>query len=457
MTRPPVGARPTPARAPSAIRTDLAELLHLAGPVVVARVGIMTMGLTDAIVVGRYSAVQLGYHAMGWSLTSIMVVTIVGLLSGVQVMASRAIGEGEPRLAGAALRRGLVYGWWVGLAAMVGLVAIGPAVLKVSGISPALAAGATPPMIALALSLPFFGLSIAAGSWLEGLGRPRPMMLLMWLANMLNLAVDVVLVPGRFGLPALGAVGGACATLSARVLLTVATIAYIARMADARALGVFDKPGIDRARAAEQRRIGYGAGASGFFEVAAFSGMTLIAGSISALVVAAYAVVMNIISFVFMVPLGLAAATGVLVARAYGARRPVELNRVAAIGFAVTALFGVVAGLAVWPASRLIALAFTSDPATVAMAAGGLALACLFLLPDALQVVIAQCLRARSDVVVPTMTHMASYVLVMLPTAWLLAIRLQMGVAGIVWAITIASFLSAGLLLGRFRMLARRD
>jgi len=38
-----------------------------------------------------------------------------------------------------------------------------------------------------------------------------------------------------------------------------------------------------------------------------------------------------------------------------------------------------------------------------------------------------------------------------------LAVAAHLGVAGIIWAIVAASFLSAGLLLGRFWMLARRD
>jgi MATE family multidrug resistance protein len=227
-------------------------------------------------------------------------------------------------------------------------------------------------------------------------------------------------------------------------------------MFDARALGVFDKPARDRVRARQQRRIGYGAGASNFFEVAAFASMTMIAGSISALVVAAYTVVLNVVSFVFMVPLGLATATAVMVARAYGAARPAALNRAAVIGFAVTAVFGIAAALTVWPSARAIASSYTSDPATVAMASGGLVLACLFLIPDALQVVAAQSLRARADVLVPTITHLASYAAVMVPLGWTLAIAAHLGVAGIIWAIIAASFLSAGLLLGRFWMLARR-
>ena len=360
MRGPAAGAPSIARAAPALVRRDLAELLRMAGPVVASRLGMMTMGLTDAVVVGRYSAVQLGYLALGWTLTSVVVVTAIGLLSGVQVMASRALGEERPELAGGALRRGLVYALWIGTAAMAAMIAGGPAFLHVCGIARGLADGATAPLIVLALSMPSFALSVAAGSWMEGLGRPRPVTLFMWGANIINLIVNLALVPGRFGLPPLGASGAAWATFSSRSLLTLALLVYIARMSDARALGVFDKPPRDRPREVEQRRIGYGAGASGFFEVAAFASMTLIAGSISALVVAAYTVVLNVVSFVFMVPLGLSAATGVLVARAYGARRPKELNRVAAIGFCVTAFFGLIAALAVWPTAHAIAASLLS-------------------------------------------------------------------------------------------------
>ena len=48
-------------------RSDLIRLLTLSGPVVISRLGIMTMGLCDAIVVGNYSARELGYHALAWA------------------------------------------------------------------------------------------------------------------------------------------------------------------------------------------------------------------------------------------------------------------------------------------------------------------------------------------------------------------------------------------------------
>src|ERR1700750_3514591 len=90
----------------SPVRTDLAELLKLSGPVVISRLGIMAMGLSDSIVVGRYSATQLGYHALGWAPTSVVVTMAIGLLTGIQVMTARAIGEGRRNETGAVLRRG---------------------------------------------------------------------------------------------------------------------------------------------------------------------------------------------------------------------------------------------------------------------------------------------------------------------------------------------------------------
>jgi MATE family multidrug resistance protein len=90
------------------------------------------------------------------------------------------------------------------------------------------------------------------------------------------------------------------------------------------------------------------------------------------------------------------------------------------------------------------------------MAGPALVLSCLFLIPDALQVVVAQSLRARGDVWVPTFTHLASYGLVMMPLAWWLAIPMGLGLMGVVWAVIVASFLSAGLLLARFWILGRQ-
>lgn len=439
------------------IRSDLIRLLTLSGPVVLSRLGIMTMGLCDAIVVGNFSAKQLGYHALAWAPTSVVLTMAIGLLSGVQVMTARAIGEGRRDRTGAVLRRGLSYSLWISLASVAVLLLGGPPFMHHIGLEPDLAAGATRALMVFTWSLPFYAVSVTAINWLEGLSRPSPAAWAMWAANVVNLGMLLLLVPGTFGLPAMGAVGAAWATTGARAFLSVVMLGFIARMPETRALGVFDKLERDRPAEIEQRRIGYGSGTSNFLEVAAFASMNVFAGWISALAVAAWAIVLNVVAIIFMVPLGLATGVAVLVGGAYGARDMAGVNRAGAVAFAVTLVFGVLVSLVIWPAAELIARGYTKDAATLAMAVPALILCCLFLIPDALQVVTAQALRARGDVWLPTLTHLTSYVLVMMPLAWWLAIPMKLGIIGIVWAVILASFMSAGLLLVRFWMLSRRE
>jgi MATE family multidrug resistance protein len=438
---------------PAQWRHDLSVLLRLTGPVAAARLGVMAMGLTDALVVGRYSAEQLGYQALGWALPATVMVGAMGFLSGVQVMTSRYIGEGRPELTGGVLRRGLAYALGMGIVSGIGLLIFGPALMKAFHMAPGLAEGAAPALRIFALSLPGILVATAAGLYLEALGKPSVSMTAMWLANGVNLAIDLVLVPGAFGLPAMGAAGAACATLGARAFLAALLLIYIARMKEARALGLFEPARDGAAAAAEQRRVGYGAGASQFVEAAAFSGMNVVAGWIGALTVAGWAVVLNLTAIVFMAPLGLATATAVLIGRAYGARDAAGVMRAGVLGFATAATYGALAGAAVFAGKPLIAAAYTSDPALLGLAIAALALVALSFAPDAVQVVAAQALRARGDVLAPTVTHVASYAVVMLPLGWALSTR--MGLDGIVLAVILASLLSAGLLIGRFAVLSR--
>jgi multidrug resistance protein, MATE family len=438
------------------MRADLRELLTLAWPVVLARVGIMTMGLTDAIVVGQYAARELALHSLAWAPSSVFVTTAVGLLMGTQVMTARLIGQGRREEAGAVFRRGLVYSVQLGIISALALILAGPWALVRVGLEDGLGQDAAAPLMVLALSLPFYLISVAAQLFLEALSRPRPGMWAMWIANGLNLLMNLWLVPGASGLPVDGAVAACWATFAARLMLVVFLLVYIVRMPDARALGIFRKPRRDRVIEREQYKVGVGAGGSYFIEVGAFAAMSIVAGWLGGLEVAAWAIVLNLSAIVFMNPMGLSAATGVLVSRAYGANDRAGLIRAGVLGLSVTGLLALVIALVVWPGAAVIIGVYTTDPALVAIAVPALILATLFFVADGIQVVAAQALRSAADVWWPTAMHVFSYGAVMMPLAWLFALPMGMGVDGIVWGVIVASLVSATLLTGRFVRVARR-
>lgn len=435
-------------------RSTLRDLLALAWPVVLARLGIMTMGLTDAIVVGNYSGEELAYHALAWAPTSIVITTAVGLMMGVQVMTARMLGEGRRHEVGAVLRRGMSYALQIGLVSMIALIAAGPWAMRSMGLAEGLGEGAGPALVVFALSMPAYLISVAAQFFLEALGKPKPGMWAMWVANGVNLALNLVLVPDLMGIGESGAVASAWATFGARTALAVFLVVYILRLPEARALGVFAKPHRDLSAEREQRKVGYGAGSSYFIEVGAFAAMTFIAGRLGAVETTAWTIVLNISAIVFMVPMGLSAATAVLVGRAYGAKDRDAVMRAGLVGVGVVAALGLVIALIVWPTADLLTSAYNRDPALLAVAAPALVLATLFFVADAIQVVAASANRAAGDVWWPTIMHFVAYSAIMMPLGWWLAH--EIGVDGLVWAVIIASLVSATLLTGRFVRIARR-
>src|SRR5262245_15544308 len=99
----------------------------------------MAMGLCDMIVVGQLAAHELPHQALAWAPTGVLLVSGIGMLLGVQVLAARAIGAGEPKAAGAAWRAGMVVSLVAGALATVGVWLCGTHLFDVFGIAPALA------------------------------------------------------------------------------------------------------------------------------------------------------------------------------------------------------------------------------------------------------------------------------------------------------------------------------
>ncbi len=435
-------------------RATLKDLLHLAWPVVMARIGIMTMGLTDVIVVGNWSGLELAYSSLALAPTSIIITTAVGLMMGVQVMTARLLGQGRRAEVGGVLRRGVAYSLQLGFASMLGLILIGPWALRQIGLADGLAEGASPVLIVFALSMPGYLVSVAAQFFLEALHRPRAGMWAMWIANGVNLALNLLLVPDILGLGMDGAVASAWATVFARTSLAVFLIIYIVRLPEARALGIFSRPERDLPAEREQRKIGYGAGSSYFIEVGAFAAMTFIAGGLGAVETSAWAIVLNVSAMVFMLPMGLASATAVLVGRAHGARDGRGVLRAGLVGIGVVTALTLLVALVVWPGAPLIASAYNRDPELLAVVIPALVLTTLFFVADGIQVVSASANRAAGDVWWPTIMHFLSYTVVMMPLGWWWAH--EIGVNGLVWAVIVASLVSSALLTGRFVRVARR-
>ncbi len=429
--------------------TNLAwPLLRIAGPVALARLGIMCMGVADTIIVGQMAPRELPFLALGWAPTAVLLVAGIGLLLGVQVLGARMIGEGKPAYAGSLWRKGMVVALTTGAAAGLALVLAADPLLRVLGVEPDLIEGSAAVARVLALSMPLHFAYVVCSYFLEATKRPAAGTIAIWSANVLNVALALGLTP------AYGAVGCAWATVAGRAFTMIALVAWILTSKSSRAHGVAS-PAAGAPGYGALLAVGAAAAVSQVAEAGAFSGMTVIAGRISADAVASYQILLNMLAVVFMIALGMSSGTAVLVAEAHGRHDPRAAARAGWTGLALNSIAMLfAAGIIVLLASP-IAHAFTADAALAAGLVAVIPLTVLIPLPDGGQSVGSSALRARGDNWFPTASHILAYVCVMPPLAFFLSEASGWGVRGLMTAILVASALSFVILVARLALLTR--
>jgi multidrug resistance protein, MATE family len=428
----------------------LKRLLLLAGPVAGSNVLVMLMGLTDSIVVGRHSAVELAELALAWTLNGTAMVGMMGLLVGVQVLSARRFGEGKPQAIGPIWRRGVVWAVLVGGGLGLILQFGGLWAMEHLGQKAELAKGAASCAGILGLSLIPIGLYLTCSKVLEATGRPKVALILMALANIINLGFNLWLVP------TMGADGSAWATFGARTFLALCGLGWLLLMPGAKAYQFLDfgTPS-QEGEAKEQLSIGVSASGSGIMEAGSFNVLTLIAGSAGIFQVGAFNIVMNMMSIGFMPAMGLASATAVIASSLRGEGDAKGAVRVGWLGLGVAAVYAAMFAVATIVFAAPLASFFTKDATLIAYGTVLVGLVWLMAVPDFMQVVAAQALRALGRPWFPTISHFVSYVLVMSPLGWLLCIHFDRGARGLVEAVAIASIVSSGALILRLVFIGR--
>ena len=427
---------------------ELLPLLRLAGPVVLAEIGWMSMGLVDTMMVGPLGPAAIAATGLGSGVFSAIAIFGMGLMLGLDALVSQAYGAGDRE----ECVRWLRHGVWLA-------IATGPLIMVLTWLA--------------YLSLDRWGLHpeiqplvqryvrvIAVGAWpllvyaafrryLQGIHVVRPIMLALVSANIVNAAGNWLLIYGHLGFPALGVEGSAWATSLARAYMAAFLYFAIRREHHARVRLKADsrwrpasagpatdgvaavRTGFEMARIRRLIALGFPAAGQITVEVGVFAAATALAGKLDPVSSGSHQIALNLASLAFMVPLGLASSSAVRVGHAVGARDPVRAVRAGwtalAAGAALMLLIGAVFFL--FPIQLLSA--FSSDPRVFAIGVRLLAIAAAFQLFDGTQAVATGVLRGSGDTRTPMLTNVIGHWILGLPIGYRLCFTSGWGVAGL--------------------------
>jgi MATE family multidrug resistance protein len=442
-----------------AISAETRRILALAWPVMLTSLNWTILHVTDIVVVGLVSTEQVAALGASRTLTYIVIVAALAGMSGVVVFSARADGAGDLPGTGRVLREGLVLAVLLGIGSGALLLAFAAPMLAAIGVAPALVPDAARVVRVMALSYPFQLLIVAASFFLEGVSRPRRVMVVNLAMLPFNALLAWVLATGKWGAPQLGAVGAASATAIASAFGAAGMLTAVWTLPRASDRGIRDLSpeawrGVAGGAWALARFGAVPAIASGL-ELAGFAILIALSTELGDVTAHAFQIIFSIHNVTFGVALGLGSAAGVRSGNAVGEGQPaaaVPRTLIAAgtAGMAVALL----AGLLVLARIPLIA-AFPAAAPVHALALAIVPLWAPFIPFDGVQVVLVYALRSLGDQVAAGINSIIAYFIVTGSLGWWL-VHHHWGAAGLVWASGAGMVTAALLHGGRFALVSRR-
>ncbi|MGB1272310.1 MAG: MATE family efflux transporter, partial [Endozoicomonas sp.] len=255
---------------------------------------------------------------------------------------------------------------------------------------------------ALSWGVPAVCLYQALGCYCEGMGKTKPAMVFSFMALLLNIPVNYVLIYGKFGFPELGGIGCGYATAVCFWLMFFLMSRYTMLSRRHQGVGLFshwDWPDIGLIRS--QIKLGVPIGLAIFFEAGIFSAVALVIGKLGAVIIAGHQVALNFSSLTFMIPLSLSMGVTIRVGQALGAGKPEAAAYSSYAGIMTTVLMATASASLMWFFPELVASIYTKDSAVSALAAQLLVYAALFQYADAIQIASNGALRGYKDTRIP--------------------------------------------------------
>jgi MATE family multidrug resistance protein len=430
----------TAARLPAWARPkDMLDLTRLAVPVAISRASFMLMSLTDAVLLGRYAPGELPFVLSAWLPIGVMFGFGMGLMIGVQVLTAELNGSGKGAETGRIFRRGMIVALVYGVFAMGACIAVAQPLLNWVGFDPKLAQATTDCTYILAYGAIAHMGGLACQFYLEALRKPNVATAINMMAVAFNLAVGLMLVPDH------GAIGVVWATTGSRWFMLVCFIIAVAFLTPAFKPAPRAPPG----EFARQNKVGIGTGVANIAEWGSFNFTFVIATLVSIDAGTVYGLTVQMMGVIFMIYVGMGTATSVRVAERYGRGDVVGVREASRLGVVASMLLGLLMALSLVLLRDPIAVTWLNGSEAASAGAHLVPLLSVMLAAvafvtvfDGLQAVGSMALRAQGAVWIPTAIHVGSYVFVMLPMCWWLALHTDLGVWGVIIGISVASVLA---------------
>ena len=440
----------------SHLKSDLGAILRIGLPLIINNVSSIGVNVADTLMASTLGATQLAAVAIGSGIWIALFLLGLGTIMAIGPTVAQHFGAGRRLEIGYDTRQG----FWLGLL-ITGLI-----VIAMRSVEPLLLAMRIDAAVSLLAQGYLDALSwgvLAAYAYhtlkqmSEGVGRTVPIMVVMAVALPINIALNYTFMFGRFGAPALGAVGCGLGNGISFWIMFMMLGLYTMRSRHYRSFALWQTwnwP--DFGAITRLVLLGLPIGLSLFLQSGLFTTVALMMAALGTFAVAAHQIVLNYSGLVFMVPLGLGMALTICVGHAVGRLDAAGAARIGYTGIVLCGSLALISALTTFFFAEAITAVYTSDPAIVALCVQLFHVAAFLQLGDGFQVAAAFALRGLKDTRVPLVLNAFNYWGLGFTLTYVLGVVLDYGAVGIWLGLATALLMAGILLIVRFAVVTRR-
>ncbi len=427
------------------------NVLRLAFPVILSQAGQIFVQLADNAMVGRLGAVPLAGVSFANSVFFMLFVLGMGMTMGLTPLVGEMYSISNHRKTAAYLQNSILFYGCIGIVIFLLAMAVKP-FMHSMGQTPEVVEQAIPYFNYVALSVIPFMIFAAFKQFLEGVGNTKVAMAIIITSNIINIICNWLFIYGNLGCPKMGAAGAGLGTLISRIMTPILIITYFyKRDSFARYFAFFSRDKFSFATIKSLIRVGSPISLQMFMEGGGFALIGIMMGWLGTNEMAGNQVATVISNFAFMIIIGIGSAVTICVSHAYGRRDWMEIRRYTGTAYRLGLMWNAITAITFISLRRYIPMIFTSDPAVIDMAAHFLVFVAIFQISDGLQANSVAVLRGIQDVKSIMVISFISYILISLPTGYMLAFHTPIRESGLWIGVIIGLAVAAVLYYLRIR------
>ena len=379
------------------ISSELRSLIKLAAPVSLAQLSLIGMSATDVLVAGRASTLDLAGMNLGANTWHMIILFFMGIGFATQPLVAKRFGAGDE----AGIKHQLHQSLWLGLSLGViatFLVLVVAWALQFLDYEIALLNIAQGFLFAISLCAIPMALMPALRGTLEAMNLTREVFYVNFTAFLINIPLDYALVNGAYGLPQLGGVGCAWATVILMWLAFVVNVFIVKKhsvLQPRHLLSNLQRPNVETI--GDTFKLGLPIGVSIVIELAMFSGAGIMIAKFGVIEAGAHAVAIVLASMSFMLYTGLGQGVTIRAAQYLGAGEADKAWFTVKVGTAFNMLISVFFCIIYIVFTEPLVRLFSNDIEVINVAVVLLYFGAAFQIVDCLQVAMVCALRAYHD------------------------------------------------------------